>query len=234
METTSFPTIHVAYCDDHDLIREGVSNIIYKRSLMMPVDTIVVDIQARDGVELIEKLSTAAHLPDVCMVDINMPRMNGFDTIREIRSRWPQMGVLVFTIFDLEQYVIRMIMSGANGYLVKNSGAEQLVVAIVAIHKTGMYYPDLATKHFYERIRTGQVLEPEISPAERQFLSHLAAGMRYDMVAQKMGISMLELEQLRDELSTRLRVNSRAGLVLFAVQTGIVPLEIDTSGLAVQ
>jgi DNA-binding NarL/FixJ family response regulator len=127
-----------------------------------------------------------------------------------------------------------MIMSGANGYLVKNSGAEQLVEAIVAIHRTGMYYPDLATKHFYEKIRSGQVPEPEISQAERQFLSLLAAGMRYDVVAQKMGISMLELEKLRDELSTRLGVNTRAGLVLFAVQTGIVPLEIDTSGLAVQ
>jgi len=224
------PTIRVAYADDHLVVREGISSLIERRSLLLPTETIVVEIQAENGNQLLQAIELAEKKPDVCLLDINMPEMNGFETIVELKKRWPDMGVLVFTIFDLEHYLIRMMMCGANGYLLKNCKAEEMIAAIVSIHYNGMYYPDHATMHLYNEIRKGNVKLPQISPMEMQLLKMACTDLRYEEIAEKMKVSAATVEALRSDLFKKLNVTSRVGLAMFAVQTGLVPVEVNTNG----
>ena len=229
METFIHPVIRVAYCDDHALIREGITSVITKRSLQLPSETIFIDIQAGDGRELLLKLETADELPDVCLIDINMPEMNGFDTVAEVRRRWPHMGIVVFTIFDLEHYIIRMIMSGANGYLIKNCKADEMINAITSVYHNGMYYPDLATMHFYNAIQNGTIGLQQITALETEMPKLVCTDLRLGEIAEKLDISVAFFEQMQQSLYRKLKINSRAGLVFFAVQAGIVPMEANTT-----
>src|SRR6202012_5524734 len=97
-----------------------------------------VDIEASDGLELIEKISKCNRLPDICLVDISMPKMNGFDTLIEIKKKWPKLKTVIFTLFDSELYVIKMIMNGASAFLLKSCDPIELRRALLAVHQTGM------------------------------------------------------------------------------------------------
>ena len=215
--------IRVAYADDHKVVRKGIISFINK------LGGILVDIEADNGRDLIKQIEQAREIPDICMLDINMPEMNGFDTIVELKKKWPDIKVLVLTVFDVEIYIIRMIMYGANGYLLKSCDPDEIKNAIFSIHNSGMYYSDIVTRQFFNSVINKEIKIPNLTGREIQVLNNCCSDLSYAQIAEKIGTTTRSVEGYRDSLFKKLNTNSRVSLSMFAVQFGLVPVEIYTS-----
>jgi len=217
--------VHVAYADDHPIVREGIVSLISRH------ENIVVDIAAENGKELLEKIEKAQQRPQICILDINMPVMDGFETIIELKKRWPEIGILVFTVFKNEWQLIRMVTYGANGYLSKNSNLSELSKAILAINESGVYYPDKETMLLLKAVRSNHVTLPKITAMEMEFLKLSCSELTYQEIAARLNTSLPSIDGFRASLFRKLNVNSRVGLAIFAIQFGIAPLEISDGPL---
>lgn len=212
-------TVHIAYADDHKVVRKGL--VFFLNSMW----GIQVDIEADNGKDLITQLQNAGRLPDICLLDINMPEMNGFETIIKIKENWPQMKVLVLTVFDNEAYIIRMISYGANGYLLKSCDPEEIKAAILSIHNDGMYYSGNFTRQFVGDIKSKKVKPPKFTEGEALVLKYSCTDLSYSEIAGKLGTTTRSVEGYRDSLFKKLNVHNRVGLAMFAVQFGFAPIE---------
>jgi len=215
--------IHVAYAEDHKAVRKGIISFIND------LGGIQVDIEADNGNDLIQQIQKAKELPDVCILDINMKGMNGFETIQELKKKWPAIKVLVLTIFDLEMYIIRMILYGANGYLLKSCDPEEIKNAVIAIHKYGIYYSEVATRQFFKAVHNKEIKLPQFTTKELQLLHYCSSDLSYSQIAEKTGTTKRAVEGHRDSLFKKLNTHSRICLALFAVQFGLTQLDINSS-----
>jgi len=220
---TDETVIQVAYADDHKVVRKGIISFINE------LGGIEVVIEADNGKELIEKIEKSGIIPDVCIVDINMPGMNGFDTTIALKQKWRKIKVLVLTAFEVELYLVRMISYGANGYLLKSCDPDEIKKAIVAIHNDGMYYADYRTRNLVNDVKSERVMLPRLTEGEMQLLNHCCSDLSYGQIAEKIGVTQKSLEGHRDNLCRKLGINSRIGLAMFAMQFGLVTKEINTS-----
>ena len=211
--------IHIAIADDHVAVRSGVV------ALLKDMGGIAVDVQASNGRELINKLSLLSKLPSICMLDISMPDMNGFETIAAIKEKWPEMKVLVMTGFNLEHYVIRMIRYGANGYILKSCNPREIKQALVAIHEDGLHYSELMRDNMRKAMFHPQNRAVELSEVETEVLKRCCSDLSYEEIGEAMGKSKKSIEGHRDALFRKLDVTSRVGLALYAVRSGIFPIE---------
>lgn len=213
--------IHIAFADDHDIVRES---LIY---LLNDVGGISVDIEANDGLELLEKLKIAERLPDICMIDIHMPNMGGYELLIQIREQWPDMGVLVLTAFDNQALVIRMIRAGANGYLMKSSKPSEVKEALQAIQTTGYYYSQLAPSAVFEIARN--IKFQHFSEAEIDYIKYSCMDLPHGEIAEKMNTTVRGVDGYRKKVSDKLGVDTRAGIIMYAIQSGLVTVEVNTS-----
>ena len=215
--------IHIAYADDHVVVRKGII------AILQSLGGIVVDADASNGRELIERLEALPRLPHICMLDINMPVMNGFDTIVALKKRWPALRILVLTIFETEHYIIRMIRNGANGYLLKSCDPDEIKRALTEIHQYGSYHSTQAPVHFTRAIQQNLIRLPSLTEKEATLLKYACTDLTYAEIAVKMKTTPRSVEGYRDSIFKKLQVSSRVGLALYAVQAGLVPLEIGAS-----
>lgn len=214
------PVIRIAYADDHAIVRKGIISFIRE------MGGIRVDFEASNGKDLIQQLENASELPDICMIDINMPGMNGFDTLVALRERWPQIRTLVLTIFDHELYIIRMILQGANGYLLKSCDPTDIKKALISIYQNGFYHSDMVSNQLIHAIKNKKIKLPHFTEKELQVLKYSCTDLSYAQIAQKMNTTSRSVEGYRDSLFKKLKVNSRVSLALYAVQSGITPMEV--------
>ncbi len=205
--------INIAMADDHAMLRKSLAEMLNNTK------EIHVSIDAGNGKELIEKLHAAAGLPDICVLDVNMPDMNGYDTAKEIKSLWPDMKILALSMYETEFNVIKMLRNGANGYMLKDADPAELRKAIVEIHHHGFYHSDLVTGRIINMIQSRSV--KELDDKETQFLQLCCTELTYKEIAEKMFKSPRTIDGYRDDLFAKLNITSRTGLVLFAINTGI-------------
>jgi two-component system invasion response regulator UvrY len=215
--------IRVAYADDHDLVRMGISAIVNS------FDGIELFLQARNGKELIKKIEQLDTLPDICMLDINMPVMNGFDTQLALKKKWPGIKTLIVTVYDLELYITRMILNGANGYILKGSDPKELERALQAVHYNGYYYSEAISGHFFKSILNKEKRIPELTSIEIEVLRHTCSDLSYAEIAVLMHTSVRSIEGHKEKLFEKLEVSSRAGMVIRAIEMGYVTVEINSS-----
>lgn len=214
--------IHVAYADDHDMFREGVLG------LLAGSERVVFSIEASNGKELIQKLEKNKGLPDVCILDIFMPKMDGYAALLEIRERWPELRVLVLTGHNTEYYLIKMIRAGASGYLLKNSSPREIEKAIVAVHEHGTYYSLGVNTRLATRAARQQIDVPDLSPKEIEVLRACCSDMSYVQIAEQLELSLNAVEYCRVSLCKKLNVSSRPGLVVMAMELGLLELHSRT------
>jgi two-component system, NarL family, invasion response regulator UvrY len=212
--------IHIAYAEDHVSVRKGIVSVLHA------MGDIHVDIEADNAVDMLDQLVTAARLPDICMIDINMPQMDGFSLLIEIKKRWPDMRTLILTLFNREPYIIQMIKFGANGYLLKNCDPSEIKRALLSIYHTGYYYSHVANSILFESVLNNEVKLTSFTDAEKEFMKHCCSNLSYDEIAEAMNTTSRSVKGYRDRLFNKLDVNSRVELALYAIQSGIVPLEI--------
>jgi DNA-binding NarL/FixJ family response regulator len=216
--------IQIAYADDHAIVRKGICE------LLNSLGTCHVAIEADNGQELIEKMEKSEKAIDICMLDIFMPVLNGFDSVTAIRERWPEMRILVLTGHNTDYYLIKMIMAGANGYLLKNCSPKELENALLAIHENGIYHSDIMSSRFFRSVMKKEIKLPTITEKETEFLKYCCSDMSYMQIAGKMGVTVKSVDWYRESLFKKLNVASRSGLVICAIQFGLMPLQIDTTG----
>lgn len=215
--------IRVAFAEDHVAIRKAI--ITFSQTVS---DNIIFTIEADDGVQLLQQLEQAEELPDICILDINMPNMDGHTVLVEIKKRWPSIKFLILTAFKEEYPILRMIKSGAGGYLLKNCTAIEIVEALEDIYQTGYHYSSAAGRNLFSMVKNNIIkVKEEFDGAEVDILKYSAANLTYDEMAAKMNITTKSLESKRRQLCSKLKIESRAELALFAFQSGLIPDETD-------
>ena len=209
--------IRVLLADDHSIVRAGL------RSIIDETGEIKVVVEAADGREAIEEALAAK--PDVAVIDLSMPGLDGMEVIARLREQMPKLPILVLTMHEEEQYLVRTISAGARGYLTKRSAPEQLVRAIKKLHQGGRYLSQEAAELLAMRVargETGQSPLDLLSNREVQVLRSLALGRTNREIAESYSISVKTVDTYRFRLLKKLNLRNNADLSRFAIQNGLV------------
>lgn len=210
--------------DDHSLIRNGLANLIDT------FDGFKVIFQAGNGQEFIDALKPKA-LPDIVLMDINMPKKDGYDTTRWLRNLYPDIKVLALSMYDNESVIIRMIKNGACGYILKDAEPSDLRRALNEIVQKGYYHSELVTNQLVKIIRQGGTDEDDkmgaqkLNDKEIEFLKYACTELTYKEIADKMFLSPRTIDGYRDALFEKLKAKTRVGLVIYAIKNGIVNVD---------
>jgi DNA-binding NarL/FixJ family response regulator len=212
--------IKVALADDHVLLRTALA------SLISNFDNCKAIIQVSNGKELINEI-LKRNIPDVVLLDLNMPEMNGFETAVWLRDNHPGINVLMLTMYDSELSLIRLLQAGVKGFLKKDTHPKELQFAIHSVMENGYYYSHNATGKLLNLFRSqsemAHTLEKTmLNETEIRFLQLSCSEMTYKEIAQQMKLNPRGVDNLRDNLFTKLEVKSRVGLAMYAIRHGLV------------
>ncbi len=211
--------IKVLLADDHSIVRAGLARIIEESG------DIQVVAEASDGREAIRKAMEAE--VDVAVVDISMPGLDGLEVITQLQTLNPRLPVLVLTMHEEEQYVIRVFSAGAMGYITKRSAPEQLVTAIRKVHGGSRYLSDSAAELLALHVAKGtpgRSLLDSLSNREIQVLRRLAMGQTTREIADAYNISTKTVDTYRFRLLRKLNLRNNTELSRFAIQNGLVEI----------
>jgi two-component system, NarL family, invasion response regulator UvrY len=220
MSVGSNKLYQVAVADDHTLMRSALARLIAS------FNDYTVVFEAGSGKELIEKISQNV-LPDIVLLDINMPDMNGFETAKWIFANYPQIKILGLSMQSDEATIIRMLRLGAKGYVMKNVTPEELQEALDSVIKKDFYLSDTISGKVISGLHQdlGQPLEPVLlQEKEREFLRLICTEMTYKDIAEKMFVSPRTVDDYRNSLFDKLKVHSRMGLAMYAIKNRIVEI----------
>lgn len=211
--------IKVLLADDHSIVREGL------RKVLEDSGEIEVIAEAADGETALEE--AIKNKPDVAVIDISMPGMDGLEVVTRLTSYCSDIPVLILTMHDEAQYVIRAIEAGAFGYVTKQSAPEQLVAAVKKIHSGGRYLTEKASEALALRVIRGnkdQTLTESLSMRELQVLRKLAMGATNREVAVSYNISVKTVDTYRARILKKLNLRNNAELSRYAIQNKLVEL----------
>lgn len=209
--------IQVAIADDHSLMRNALAKLINSFA------DYHVSFEANNGKE-IKPLIHQHGIPDIVLVDVNMPEMDGFETTKWLHTHYPQIRVLVLSMLSDERTIIRMVRLGAKGYLLKNAEPEELKEALDSVMSKDVYLPDLISGKLISGLHRDADRDEEvvnINEREREFLRWVCTELAYKDIAEKMNLSPRTIDDYRQNLFTKLKVHSRIGLALYAIRNGI-------------
>lgn len=213
MNTT--PKISVAITDDHTLFRNGIKEQVNRQ------DDLKVVLTAENGEDLLCQLDAVKSLPDVFLLDISMPVMNGYETIIHLKRRLPHAKVVALSMYDDEFPVISMLSKGAGAFLPKGAEPEELYTAIRTVYMDGTYV-NAKVANLPGSQKELAALVPNITDRQMEFLAYCATDFSYKEIAEKMGISTRTVENYCESLFRKLEVNNRIGLAMFAIRAGLV------------
>jgi two-component system invasion response regulator UvrY len=209
--------IKVLLADDHKIVRDGLRRIVEDAGDMEVIA------EAADGREALHQIQKKP--PDVVVIDISMPGMDGLELTSQLHHYYPDLPILILTMYEEEQYVVRAIGLGAMGYVTKRSAPEELVKAIRKIHAGGRYLDESAAESLAVRLAKGnQELSPldGLSDREIQVLRRLALGQTNREIAEAYHLSIKTVDTYRSRLLQKLNLRNNAELARFAIQTGLI------------
>lgn len=207
----------IVIADDHILIAKALSGIIehFKQFEVL--------YECENGKALQERFLSPKNIPDIVLLDISMPVMDGFTTAQWLKETHPEVLVMALSMQDDEQSLIRMIRCGARGYLLKNVHPEELERALNSLVSNGAYYPDWATAKVFLNISSDAGAGKTaiaFTEREKEFLAYSVTEMSYKEIAEKMFCSPRTVESYRDSLFEKLGLKTRVGLAVYAIRNG--------------
>lgn len=209
--------IRVLVADDHTIVRDGLVGILTDGGCEVVA-------QASDGIEAVER--ALATEPDVAVIDLSMPRLSGLEAVRRIHDELPRTRLLVLTMHDDEEYVLRVVRAGASGYLVKESAAAELLAAVEALSVGQGYFGPEAARALAEGARAPErdAADPygSLTPREREVFHLVIEGRTTKDVARELGISAKTAENHRARSMEKLGVRNTAELVRYAARKGLL------------
>jgi DNA-binding NarL/FixJ family response regulator len=211
----------VALVDDHVLLRNGLARLI---GSFGQYDVLF---EARSGKDLIRQLPSA-RIPDLVLLDINMPEMDGYETACWLRRHYPEIKILALSMYDTDNSIVRMLKNGVKGYILKDSEPAELKLALESVVQKGFYYSEMITGKLIHTINA--LDEPEyhvrhllrLNERELEFMKLVCTEWTYKEIADQMYLSPRTIDGYRDSLFEKLNVRTRVGLVMYAIRNGIV------------
>lgn len=212
--------IKIAIADDYSIFRDGLKVGLARD------ENLEVVLEAGSGDELLADIAGTA--TDVIIMDLKMPGMDGMEATKVVRKKYPDIKVLVVTMYDDEKFIVHLMENGANGYLLKNADSTEIRRAIYAVHETGYYFNDLVNKALIKKLVIKANIKPSFkediafSERELQVLHLICEEKTNTEIGQQIFLSPRSVEGIRQRLIEKVGVRNTAGLVLFAVRNGIV------------
>lgn len=213
---------NIVLVDDHVLLRNGLAGLITELGH-------TVLFEADNGKGLIQKLAPAL-LPDIILLDINMPEMDGYETAKWLRNNYPDIKILALSMYDNESAIINMLKCGAKGYILKDSHPSQLSAALHELLEKGFYYSDQVNgklMHAINHMEENDALLKKnilINERETEFLKYSCTELTYKEIAELMYLSPRTIDGYRDALFEKLQIKTRVGLAVYAIKNGLVEI----------
>jgi DNA-binding NarL/FixJ family response regulator len=212
--------IKIALADDHVLLRSALA------SLIDGFQGCEVISQSSNGKELIEQIKVGA-IPDIVLLDLNMPEMDGYETAGWLKNNYPSARVLMLTMYSSELTLIRLLQSGVKGFLKKDIHPNELECAIEAVMRTGYYYSHFITDKLVDLFRSqpdnlALIEKNLLTETEIKFLKMTCTELTYKEIAQAMNLNPRAVDNLRDNLFDKLAARSRVGLAMYSIRHGLV------------
>ncbi len=203
--------------DDHVLISQALKNIIEN------FEQFQVLYDCENGEVLQQKFKIKSQIPDIVLLDVSMPVMDGFETASWLKAEHPNVLIMALSMQNDEQSVIKMISCGAHGYLLKNTNPSELERALNKLLNDGFYYPDWASKMVFSSLNSrneNKNTAVHLTEREKTFLSFAATELTYREIGEKMFCSPRTVESYRDSLFEKLSLKTRVGLAIYALKNG--------------
>lgn len=217
--------IRIVIADDHNLVRAGI------RSLLQSIDNLEVVGEAVDGREALNLIKNAH--PDVALMDIAMPGMNGLEATARAVKTFPNTRIIILSMYSNDEYITQALRAGATGYLLKDSATAELELALRAVVRGETYLSPAVSKQVvanYLSRGAGTSEDPEklvgrvdpLTPRQREILQLIAEGHSTKVIARLLNLSIKTIETHRTQMMARLNIHDIAGLVRYAIRTGLV------------
>ena len=216
--------INIAIADDQKLFRKGMV------ALLTTFENIALVFEAENGKQLIELCEQASVKPDIILLDLSMPEMNGLEALKILKEKHPSVRVIVLTIHEAENFILSTIQAGANGYLAKNAEPEEVELAINEVYKNDFHF----TLPMLEIMRKGltKKLQPvtlnnedNLTPREKEVLQLICKQFSSAEIAEKLFLSSRTVEGHRNNLLAKTNSRNTAGLVLYALKNNFIDLD---------
>jgi two-component system invasion response regulator UvrY len=211
--------IKVAMADDHILLRNALASLINNSGECSVI------FECSNGNDLINKIKTGTP-PDVVILDLNMPEMDGHQTALYLQKNHPEIKILMLTMYDSELALIRLLKAGVKGFMKKDIHPTELMHAIQSVHTQGYYYSAQTSSKlaslFRDETSSQSIDKILLSEIELEFLKHVCSELTYKEIAVQLKMNPRAIDGMRDNLFTKLDVKSRVGLAMYAIKHGIV------------
>ncbi|NND62264.1 MAG: response regulator transcription factor [Flavobacteriaceae bacterium] len=209
----------IAIVDDHLLFASSLEKLIHS------FPDFQVILKARNGLELQREIENTKSKPDIILLDLNMPVMDGKETLEWLTETHPQIRVLVLSMEDDERTILKMIRGGAKGYFLKDIHPNDLKEALIEVMDKGYYYSEKVTSTMVHALQPGSNQEPlALKENERTFLQLACSEMTYKEIADVMNLSPKTIDGYRQELFNKLNIKNRVGLVIYALKNNITEI----------
>lgn len=212
--------IKLAIADDYKIFRDGL------KVGMSEDKNIEVVVEAENGEELLSALKK--NEVDVILMDLKMPVMDGMEATKKVRKNFPEIKILVVTMYDDDKFIIHLMENGANGYLLKNAEPDEIIKSIYAVFETGYYFNDLVNKALLKKLVLKGNLKPsfnnniDFTERELEVLKLICEEKTAAEIGKEIFLSPRSVEGIRERLIDKIGVRNTAGLVIFALKQGII------------
>ncbi len=210
--------ITILLADDHDVVRKGMKMLLEDETEVKVIG------EASDGLDAIEKVKNL--MPNVVILDLTMPRMNGIEAARIISEEYPDVKILIFSMHNNREYIVSSVENGANGYLLKDTGKEELMRAIKVVSEGRKYFPpeiseviidELLAKTASNQDNSGKPIFQKITPKEKQILGMIVQGLNSREIADKLFLSIRTVDNHRANMMKKTKAKNTADLVMMAI-----------------
>ena len=209
--------IRLALADDHRLIREGIIQLLNLQGCFE------VAISASDGVELLTLLKNTTISVDICIIDINLPNLNGYETIKELNQDWPKIKTIALSMHNDDFSVIKMLKNGVKAFLLKDCHPDDLFNTIINVYEQDFFPSEWILQNFSPAKKNIVRLKNNIlTEHEEEFIKLCCTELTYKEIAAKMNIGRRTIDNYRDSVFLKLELSSRVEIVIFALRVGLV------------
>ncbi|MDT0556549.1 response regulator transcription factor [Patiriisocius hiemis] len=205
----------VVVVDDHNLLSQAIGNLVEG------FDDFTLLYTCKNGEELLTKFKNPKNIPQIVLMDVNMPILNGIETTEIIKEKFPDVKVLALSIEEEESTILKMLRVGARGYLMKDVKQSELNKALIEVKENGYYHTNTVAKLLINSLSEKENKKLELKERELEFIKYACSEMTYKEIADKMCLSPRTIEGYRDTLFEKLNLRNRTGLVIYAIKNKI-------------
>ena len=211
-------THKVIIVEDHMLLSQAIAGLVNS------FDNFEVPYLCKNGKELLTQLKNSNDIPEIVLMDVNMPILNGIETTEIIKKEYPQINVIALSVEGNDETIIKMLKAGAKGYLLKDVEKEVLETALQEVLETGYYHTKSVANILMNSLNDDGASESKLKEREIEFIKLVCSELTYKEIAEKMFLSPKTIDGYRDTLFQKLHIKNKIGLVLYAIKNKIVNL----------